>query len=51
MPVKACNELLLMRSDLYVKHENAELLLNTKRTVSRLPAVALGKELQRIEDF
>ncbi|KAH0794271.1 UTP--glucose-1-phosphate uridylyltransferase family protein [Histomonas meleagridis] len=51
MPVKACNELLLMRSDLYIKHENSELLLNPKRTTSGLPAVSLGKEFQRIEDF
>lgn len=51
LPVKACNELLLMRSDLYIYHPNGEFLLNEKRTVKGLPAVALGPEFQKVEDF
>ena len=51
MPVKACNELLLMRSDLYIYHPNGEFLLNEKRTVKGLPAVSFGPEFQKVEDF
>lgn len=50
MPVKACNELLLMRGDLYIRH-GAELLLNEKRTVPGLPAVKLSPCFQKVEDF
>ena len=51
LPVKLCNELLLMRADLYIKHENAELLVNEKRTVPGLPAIKLSKEFQFVSDF
>lgn len=51
LPVKACNELLLMRADLYIRHENSELLVNEKRTVPGLPAVKLSKEFQHVSEF
>jgi UTP--glucose-1-phosphate uridylyltransferase len=51
LPVKACNELLLMRADLYLRQPNAELLLNPKRTVPGLPAVSLDARFQKVEAF
>jgi UTP--glucose-1-phosphate uridylyltransferase len=51
LPVKMCNELLLMRSDLYVGQPNAELLLNPKRVVGGLPAVKLDARFQTVAEF
>ena len=51
LPVKSCNELLLMRSDLYIRHPGAELLLNEKRTVAGLPCVRLDAGFQKVSDF
>jgi UTP--glucose-1-phosphate uridylyltransferase len=51
LPVKTCNELLLMRADLYIRHPNAELLLNPKRNVPGLPAVSLDAGFQKVGDF
>jgi UTP--glucose-1-phosphate uridylyltransferase len=51
LPVKTCDELLLMRADLYIKQPNAELLLNPKRTVPGLPAIKLDRCFQKIVDF
>jgi UTP--glucose-1-phosphate uridylyltransferase len=51
LPVKTCNELLLMRADLYVRQPNAELLLNPRRTAPGLPAVALDACFQKVDEF
>lgn len=51
IPVKASNELLLMRADLFIKKENAEFRINPKRTVSGFPHITLSQEFQRVVDF
>ena len=51
IPVKLCNELVIIRADLYVRHENSEFLINEKRTVPGLPAIKLSKEFQYVSDI
>ncbi|KAH0787914.1 UTP--glucose-1-phosphate uridylyltransferase family protein [Histomonas meleagridis] len=50
LPVKSCNELLLMRSDFYTE-SGCEFLINTKRTVEGLPSLKLGSCYTKVQDF
>ena len=50
LPVKSCNELLLMRSDLY-KRTGAEFLLNPERGNDTLPSLKLSSFFTKVQDF
>lgn len=52
LPVKSCNELLMMRSDLYVRN-GGEFILDPVRAEKGLPlpSVKLGKAYQFVSDF
>jgi len=50
LPVKSCNELLLMRSDLYVR-TGPNFHLNSERTVEGLPSIKLSSHFCAVCDF
>lgn len=50
LPVKSCNELLLMRSDLY-RREGAEFLINPERGNTVLPSLKLSSFFTKVQDF
>ncbi|EAY14496.1 UTP--glucose-1-phosphate uridylyltransferase family protein [Trichomonas vaginalis G3] len=50
LPVKSCNELLMDRSDLYVRN-GGEFILSPKRTLTTLPSINLGPKYQHVSEF
>lgn len=50
LPVKSCNELLLMRSDLYIR-KGSEFLLNSARGNDVLPSLKLSSFYTKVQDF
>ena len=51
LPVKSCNELLMLRSDLYVHKPNGEFVLSPERKVATLPSVLLSPKFQHVSEF
>lgn len=50
LPVKSCNELLLIRSDIYLRN-HSEFILNEKRKSGVLPSIKLGSFFTKVSDF
>ena len=50
MPVKSCNELLLVRADVYIL-DGATFIRNPKRTIADLPSIQLSKIYQHVKEF
>jgi UTP--glucose-1-phosphate uridylyltransferase len=51
IPVKSCNELLLVRSDLYHTSAEGEFHINEARKLTTLPSVKLSPKFQKVKDF
>mmetsp|Transcript_52312 Transcript_52312/g.131385 ORF Transcript_52312/g.131385 Transcript_52312/m.131385 type:complete len:477 (-) Transcript_52312:78-1508(-) len=51
LPVKTCNDLLLLKSNVYALTENGFLGMNPARPIKVAPEVRLGSEFKTVKDF